>query len=643
MKQTGFAYPLINPLAKPQEGIFALQEEYTNGFPLLFGPEKIKRHSLNAQHTLLNLLLSLIFATSVFMKSVTVRIAGANGDGVESSGALLIKVAAQNGMHVFGYRGYQSIIRGGHVWYQVRVSDQKLTSHGDDINILIAFNQDAINNQRSHLSEHAIIIYDPSKAKVLPEDEAKYKTIKLPMIDMAVQVSGDPIMRNVVSIGAAIKLLGIEKSVIDDVLRGMFGRKGADVVNSNIKAADMGYNFEGLEKAYDIPHDSNSRYTMDGNTALSIGAYAADCKFYAAYPMTPASSILHWFAAHANNGVLCKQTEDEIAAINMAIGASSAGVRAMCGTSGGGFSLMVEGLGLAGMLEVPLVVVESQRTGPSTGLPTKTEQADLLFVMHSSQGEFPRIVVAPRSASECFEVAAEAFNLADRYQCPVIILTDLFMSEHIESIDGFDLDKVMVDRGKVTMTNTAGGRFKRYLLTEDGVSPRALPGTPNMEFVAGSDEHDEYGDLVSDALSGIDKYVEIRERMHEKRMKKLDTMLANESIFVPHLDFKDSDFYLVTFGSTTEAVREAVDRMRSEGMKAGIISFNYIMPLDKGETKRILSGKRLIDVECNFTSQLAQVIMANTGIEIKDKILKYNGEAITPGDIVSQAKAILGK
>ncbi|EQD34329.1 pyruvate ferredoxin oxidoreductase, alpha subunit, partial [mine drainage metagenome] len=214
----------------------------------------------------------------------------------------------------------------------------------------------------------------------------------------------------------------------------MFSRKGESVVEGNIKVAELGYNFAGVNKSFTFNHDSKKRYVLDGNSALSLGAFASGCKFYAAYPMTPASSILHWFAQHQNRGAVFKQTEDEIAAINMTIGASSAGVRAMCGTSGGGFSLMVEGVGLAGMLEVPIVVVESQRTGPSTGLPTKTEQADLLFVMHASQGEFPRIVVAPRDINEAFYLTSNAFNLADRYQCPVIILMDLFISEHIESI-----------------------------------------------------------------------------------------------------------------------------------------------------------------------------------------------------------------
>ena len=573
------------------------------------------------------------------MTSVCIRIAGANGDGVESSGAMLIKVASRNGLHVFAYRGFQSIIRGGHVWNQVRIGDEKLYSHGEGIDVLIALNQDAIKNQKSHLNEGAAVIYDPDKvdAKELGE---KYRLVGIPLLDIAVKVSGDPIMRNVVAIGAVLKIVGIDLGVFNNVIKSMFTRKGEKVVNENVKSAEMGYNHANAEKLFDLNGDGKSRYAMDGNTALSIGAYASDCKFYAAYPMTPASGILHWFAAHENNGVLFKQTEDELAAINMAIGASNAGVRSMCGTSGGGFALMTEALGFAGMIEAPLVVVESQRTGPSTGLPTKTEQGDILFVMHASQGEYPKIVVAPRSVDESFKIAVDAFNLADRYQCPVIIVMDLYISEHVESVDGFPLDSVNIDRGKIA-ARQGDGKFKRYEFTEDGVSPRAFPGTPGTEFIAPSDEHDEYGNLVSDAFSGIDEYVEIRKKMQEKRMRKIETMLERESIFVPEVENPNAEYFLVTFGSTTGPAKEAVEILNSNGGRFGLISFSYLMPMDKVKTKKTLEGKKLIDVECNYTGQLAYVIMANTGIEIEKKILKYDGEPFTGKEIADKAVALI--
>ncbi|MGC8670066.1 MAG: 2-oxoacid:acceptor oxidoreductase subunit alpha [Candidatus Micrarchaeia archaeon] len=569
------------------------------------------------------------------MSDVIIRISGANGDGIESSGALLIKAAARSGMNVFGYRSYQSVIKGGNVWYQVRISDNELYSHGDSIDILVALSQEAIENQLNKLKSSGILIYDPNKVNAGPSNAQE---IKIPMLEIATKISGDPIMRNTVAIGAVLKLVGIDINVFNSILKETFSKKGNEVVDQNIKAASAGYNFEGLEKRFDIKGGTVKKFVMDGNTALAIGAYAAGCKLYSAYPMTPASGILHWFAAHENLGVVFKQTEDEITAINTTIGAASTGIRAMCGTSGGGFSLMVEGLGLAGMIEAPIVVVEAERTGPSTGLPTKTEQSDLLFVTHASQGEFPRIVVAPRSTKESFEVAANAFNLAERYQCPVIILSDLYMAEHIEAVDQFNTD-IEIDRGKIAQS-ASGAKFDRYKITDDGISPRAIPGTPGLEFVAASDEHDEYGDLISDVFAGIDKYVEKRKLMHEKRMRKIDTMLKNENLFVPEIYNDKADYFLVTFGSATMQAKEALIELKKQGLNFGLISFSYLVPMDGSKIRGMLEGKKLIDVEYNYTAQLAQLIKSNTGISIHKLILKYDGEAFTPNEIAEKAADI---
>lgn len=576
------------------------------------------------------------------MANVSIRIAGANGDGVESTGALLGKIAALSGMEVFGNRGYQSVIRGGHVWYQIRIGDEKLYSAGDNIDVLVALNQESITNQKSHLADKAIVIYDSAKCNVKELEGRSYSLIGIPFLEIVMAAGGDSIMRNMVSIGTVLKVVGIDIGLFDAVINKMFLRKGIDVVNKNIKVASEGYNYKGVEKRYSIRGDGKPRYLLDGNTALSLGAYAAGCKYYAAYPMTPASGILQWFAAHADRGVLYKQTEDEIAAINSTIGAASAGVRAMCGSSGGGFALMVEALGLAGMLETPIVVVKSQRTGPSTGLPSKTEQGDLLFVMHASQGEFPRIVVAPRSMEESFSLTADAFNLADRYQCPVLVLMDAFISERVESVASFDVDSIKIDRGKIADASSVSGRFKRYALTDDGISPRSVPGMKGLSFVAPSYEHNEYGDLVSDVLSGLDEHVAMRKKMQEKRMRKMDTMLKNENVFVPTVENGNAKHFLVTFGSTTSVAREAMITLNKKGLDFGLISFNYLLPLDAGRTNRMLSGKHLIDVECNYTGQLAKVIRMETGIEIKDRILRYDGENITCGEIVENAARMAG-
>ncbi|MGB9732812.1 MAG: 2-oxoacid:acceptor oxidoreductase subunit alpha [Candidatus Micrarchaeia archaeon] len=563
------------------------------------------------------------------MESISVRIGGANGDGIDSAGIMLARIFKRLGYWIFAFRGYQSVIRGGVVWHQVRLSNEKLYTYGNEIDVLVALTKEAIEESISHVRKGGFLIYDSSLPKVQESNEINI--LPIPITELAIKAGGS-IYRNTVAIGAVCKLLGIDSNLAKDVLLARF-KKNPAVLESNSKAFDLGYSSlgDGKRSIIKLPKPGNAgKYLLNGNTALAIGAYAAGCKFYAAYPMTPASSIMEWFAKYEGLGVFFKQTEDEIAAINMVIGASSAGVRAMCGTSGGGFSLMVEALGLAGMIEVPIVVVESQRTGPSTGLPTKTEQGDLLFVTHASQGDFPRIVLAPRNIEECFYLGAQAFNLAEKYQCPVIILLDLFLSEHVESVD-IDPSKINIDRGKIQKEPIKD--FKRYQITEDGISPRSIPGTKGLAFVAASDEHDEYGNLISDVLVGLPEYAELRKKMHEKRLRKLETMLKNNDIELPMVMNEGADIFIVTFGSSTESSIEALELLKERGINAGLIAFSYLHPMDGEKIKKILEGKRLVDVECNATGQLAKLIAMNTGIIIKDKVLRYDGEAITSKEI----------
>ncbi|MGC8710496.1 MAG: 2-oxoacid:acceptor oxidoreductase subunit alpha [Candidatus Micrarchaeia archaeon] len=568
------------------------------------------------------------------MESITIRIGGANGDGIDSAGLLMAKIFTKSGYNVFGFRGYQSVIKGGVVWYQVRFSDEKIYSYGNDIDLLIAFTNDAVEESMQLVKSNGILVYD-SNLK-LTNIRTDIKAIPIPLTELAINAGGS-IFRNSVAIGIASKITGIDKELAKSVILERFENKPG-AAESNSKAIELGYGSLNESIALQKPKSSRTYYILNGNTAIALGAYAAGCKFYAAYPMTPASGIMEWFAAHEQLGVFFKQTEDEIAAINMVIGAASAGARAMCGTSGGGFSLMVEGLGLAGMIEAPIVVVESQRSGPSTGLPTKTEQGDLLFVMHASQGEFPRIVIAPRSIEECFYLASEAFNLAEKYQCPVILLLDLFMSEHIETCS-LDANRITIDRGNIL--DSAKGGFKRYEITDTGVSPRSIPGTKGLSFVAASDEHDEYGNLISDVLVGMPEYAEMRKKMHDKRMRKLDTMIKDGAIKLPEIINQSADVFVITFGSTAESAIEALDILKGRGINAGLVSFAYLHPMDNAAVKKLLEGKRLIDVECNSTGQLAKLIAMNTGIGIDTKILKYDGEAITSKEIADGVERFL--
>jgi 2-oxoglutarate ferredoxin oxidoreductase subunit alpha len=356
--------------------------------------------------------------------------------------------------------------------------------------------------------------------------------------------------------------------------------------------------------------------------------------------MTPASSILHWMAAHGERcGVVVKQCEDELAVVNMAIGAGFAGVRAMCGTSGGGFALMTEAIGQAGMIEAPVVIIEVQRGGPSTGIPTKTEQADLNQVLGASQGDYPRVIIAPVETRDCFDSAVEAFNLAEKYQLPVIIISDLLVSEHPETIEPEDLrGTVPIDRGDlVTSWSPEKGRFKRFAFTPSGISPRALPGTENTVHVAASDEHDEEGILISDVFTNP----AVRRKIAEKRMKKLE--LALRELPAPRLEGPaDAEVTLIGWGSTKGVIREAVQKLAQSGIRANHLHFKYLLPFHSKEAAEILQHcKHTICVENNATGQFARYLRGETGYGVHDMILKYDGEPFEPLLITEQVRAIL--
>jgi 2-oxoglutarate ferredoxin oxidoreductase subunit alpha len=449
-----------------------------------------------------------------------------------------------------------------------------------------------------------------------------------------------PVMQNSVLLGALLYWLNLDFRVTEEVLADTFAHKGEQVIDQNTAIARAGYDHasQNLERpAIDWQFSRVRRPFITGNTALAMGAVAGGLKFYAAYPMTPATSLLHWLVAHSEKvGVAVKQTEDELAAANMAIGAGLAGVRAMCGTSGGGFALMSEAVGLAGMLEAPVVFVNVQRGGPSTGLPTKTEQGDLNQVFGASQGDFPRVIIAPTSVTDAYYAAAEAFNLAEEFQVPVIIISDLLLGEHSETIEpGALRADVPIERGKLLSAAPEG--YKRYALTADGVSPRVLPGTPGTAFVAGSDEHDEQGILISDEYTNP----AIRRKMQEKRMGKLDAI--RERLAPPSLEGPaNADVTLLGWGSTRGVVSEAVEKLTAAGLPANQLHLKYLHPFHAQEVGEILAAsRRIIVVENNSSGQFARHLRAETGIKAHDVVLKYDGEPFTPAFIVRAVEDIV--
>lgn len=584
------------------------------------------------------------------MLEVTVGIGGAAGDGLDKSGDTLARAAGRHGLHVYAYNSYQSIIRGGHIWLRLRIGQEKVYNHGDKLTALIALNQDAIERHAPEVNDGGCIIFNSEKLKC---DASLIKAkdvqlLSLPMTEITKDVVAkhgpiQPIMQNTVAVGAVLALtqLGLDGAV--DVLKDTFAHKGEKIIDLNVGLLKAGYdyalaNFKPIASGWKT--SDTKRAFCTGNEAIAMAAAAAGCKFYAAYPMTPASTILHWMANHAEKaGVCVKQAEDELAVVNMAVGAGLAGVRSMCATAGGGFALMTEAVGMAGITEAPVVMVEVQRGGPSTGLPTKTEQADLHQVFGASQGEFPRLIVAPRDIPDAYESTVEAFHLAEKYQMPVIIMSDLLLSEHPETVDRevFRHD-IKIDRGEVVHEwNEKDGKYKRFRFTESGISPRAYPGTANTLYVSGTDEHDEESILVSDMFTTQ----AVRRKGMEKRMRKVENML--KELKAPLLEGPaDAELTLVGWGSSSGVIREAAELLSKGGIKTNYLIIKYIAPFHATEVAEILGKcKKKISVEVNFTSQMARHIRAETGIAMDAHITKYDGEPLEPGYVVQHVKDIL--
>lgn len=573
---------------------------------------------------------------------MTIKIGGEAGMGVESGGAGLVKALTRGGLYVFAFQDYMSRIRGGHNFFQIRVSTEELYSFTDDVHLLIAFTQDCIERHKKEVVKGGAIIYD----EALGVDAASIAALgvtacPIPLSKLATEVGGHRIMANTCALGATAGITGYDFERIKDIIEFNFRKKGDAAVASNLAVAKAGYDAAHEKYAKDYQYKleaintntAERRMVLHGNQAIGLGAIAGGCKFISAYPMTPATSIFEYITSKANKyGIVSKQTEDELAAILFAIGANHAGVRAMTCTSGGGFDLMVEALGLAGMTETPLVIAEVQRAGPSTGLPTRTEQPDLESVIFASHGEAPRIVIAPSTLEECFEMGWRAFNLAEKYQCPVIILSDLYLSSQLRSVDKsrFDIANVPVDRGLLLTDKQLDGitDYKRHAFTESGISPRAIPGHPNGVYVTTSDEHTEYGYAVEEADS--------RNRMMEKRMRKYAEALKDMKAPELYGD-KNAEITLICWGSPYGAVREAVDILRKNKIKANCLKFTDLWPFPADKARPFLEkAKRLIAVENNFTGQLANLIKRCTGLEVDSRILKYNGRPISPQDILSK-------
>src|SRR5499433_1183449 len=429
-------------------------------------------------------------------RTFAVAIGGAAGQGVATPGDIFAKLFARRGLHINAYNAYQSIIRGGHTFLTIRAGIAQVTCFGDRIDLLIPLNQDSINRHLGLMKAGSAVVYNSDTIKPDAQPDG-VQFCPLPVNQLS-KASRGKVEQNTLALAASLKLMGVGFEPLAEILTEQFMRKGSKVVTENLDIARAGYDYAAVNFqpfAHPLPMSDTRYAVLSGNIALAMGGAAAGVKFYCAYPMSPSTGVLHWMPAHARKaGIMVRQVEDEIGVINMAIGAAQGGVRAMCATSGGGFALMSEGLGMSAMIETPVVVIDCQRAGPSTGVPTKTEQGDLWQMLGAAFGDYPRVIAAPLDIGDCFKIIPEIFNLADRFQCPGIVLCDLLLSEGRLSIDPKDLDFApVIDRGELITTasqNNGDDTYKRYKITESGISPRAIPGVLGYTHTAASDEHD---------------------------------------------------------------------------------------------------------------------------------------------------------
>lgn len=575
---------------------------------------------------------------------LSVRIGGDAGQGVESSGAGFCKALARSGLHVFAAQDYRSRIRGGHNFYQIRASDEPVHAKSDPPQLLLALTPQTVDAHKGQLAPGAGVLYEESFG-VDAEELAASGLSPMPMPLMEIAAGhGSRVMMNTAGMAALAAVADFPLEFVASVVRDNFARKGEEVVAANLDVAAEAYGYA-RERYGDFPHrmpegDGRRRMLMHGNHALALGALAGGCRFVAAYPMTPGTSIFEYLASVAAGcGVVTKHAEDEIAAVCMAIGAAHVGARAMTPTSGGGFSLMVEALGLAGMAEIPLVVVNVQRGGPSTGLPTRTEQSDLLFVLHASQGEFPRIVLAPGTIEECFEAGWRSFNLAEKYQCPVIVLSDLYLAGSLRTVEpeALDFASVPIERGALLSGDDLDGLsdgYRRFAITKSGVSPRAVPGHPAAVYPVVSDEHTEEGHITEE--------IHNRVRMMRKRMRKEQTALAEDIRPPVYSGPERPGATLVCWGSTHGASLEAADLLRSAGRSVGVLHFRDLWPFPEEAAEESLEAAGItIGVEQNYTGQLGKLIRMATGRRLDGYVLSYDGRPYSPREISAAVERVL--
>ncbi|MCP4581064.1 MAG: 2-oxoacid:acceptor oxidoreductase subunit alpha [candidate division Zixibacteria bacterium] len=585
------------------------------------------------------------------MNDLNLLIGGYAGQGVQTVATSFARLCTRAGLYAFVNLEYPSNIKGEHNYAHIMVSEENTGSQTSHIDLLLALDVKTVNEHINEIRPGGALIYDSQNLelshidiglKLNPIERNDITVIDIPLADIAVELGGSKRMINSIGLGAVVGLLRLDFEHLAGMLRQTLSRFEDKIVKQNLEGARHGYDKtrEEYSERFGVflkERGAPNRMFLTGNDAVSMGAIKAGLKFYASYPMSPSSSVLGYLSKHAREyDIITMLPEDEISAIGLAIGASFAGARSMTGTSGGGFCLMTEYMGLAGMAEIPLVIFESQRPGPATGLPTRTEQGDLKFVLSAHQGDFPRIVITPGDPAEAYRYTFDAFNLADKYQTPVIVLSDKHLSESYWTYDLFNSDNMKIDRGQVHHENELSklGAYKRYLITDSGISPRTLPGTPGGVFKSTGNAHTEYGLLTEDSESCVAQV--------DKRSRKIESYDVSEIGIKLHGDSR-ADITLVGWGSTKRVILDAISVLeKRQGVKCNFLQVIYMEPFPATRIADVLeNSNHAVLIENNSTGQLGDIIRQNTGLKITDIILKYDGRQFLRDELVDRIETVL--
>ena len=603
------------------------------------------------------------------------KIGGEAGYGVMTTGLSISKVAARSGYHVWDYSEYPSLIRGGHNTYETHIDSEPVHSSKNAVDLLVCLNEETWKLHNHRLHDDSVTVYDPDQftpfapptgGAVDPDPKrsegegvtegssAKGRFVPLPVKKILLEQRGLSVMANMITFGASLALMGADEAIYEGLIRETFAKKGDEVIDANLRMVKMGTDFiqenhtDLIQPILAIASRSlltaNRSMVIAGNESFGLGAVAADCRFYCSYPMTPASSVLTYLSAVAEKcGMVVKQAEDEISVINTALGSAFAGVRSAVGTSGGGFALMVESISLAGIIETPIVIFLAQRPGPATGVPTWTAQGDLLFAVHAGHGDFPKVVLAPGDVQEMVQLTLKAFDIADKYQIPVIVMSDKVLSESHQDfpMERFEaLTKSYIpNRGKIISELPAAHSsepdrpYLRYEVTDDGISPMLIPGTPGAFYQANSYEHLEDSHTTEDMKEVI--------RQVDKRTRKEQTYLNND-FALPKIfgDMDKAETVLVSWGGNKGVILDAMKELSaSSSQPVAYIHFTHIYPLDEAKIKPLFEAKkRYILIDNNASGQFGRVLREQTGITIEEKLLKYDGQPIFREEIVARVK-----